>query len=479
MDRRDFILRTSATGVAGLLGSARAQDDPGTRQATGVKVGEVTDRSALVWMRVTEASGRRLDGILRHGLPRPYPDGLATRDLQSSCPGAPGRVRVSLSTREDMRDARTTAWQQVDPRRDFSHQFNLDGLSPDTVYHYLAETSDAGGKLHAPLTGKFRTAPDPRNPAPISFAMTTCQQSAMVDHPDGFHLYEAMARLDPHFFVSAGDVVYYDAEDPLAANVALARFHWQRMFSYPRHIQTLLALPGYWMKDDHDIRDDDIWPSKPLPPGTKLTFADGLRIFREQVPMSKRPYRTFRWGKTLQIWLVEGREFRSPNFASDWPWKSLWGLAQRRWLKESLLASDADWKILVSPTAMVGPDTHGKMDSHANVAFGTEGRAFRVWARARLGDRFFVLNGDRHWQYHSVHPLTGTHEFSVGAASDAHARGSAGTFQEDPRYHRFHRLLGGFLHVETKRSKHEGHITFRLCDVHGNTVYEVWQSRNV
>jgi alkaline phosphatase D len=33
----------------------------------------------------------------------------------------------------------------------------------------------------------------------------------------------------------------------------------------------------------------------------KVTFEQGLRIFREQVPMSERTYRTFRWGKTLQI----------------------------------------------------------------------------------------------------------------------------------------------------------------------------------
>ncbi len=29
--------------------------------------------------------------------------------------------------------------------------------------------------------------------------------------------------------------------------------------------------------------------------------------------------RTFRWGKTLQIWLVEGRDYRSPNNMPDGP----------------------------------------------------------------------------------------------------------------------------------------------------------------
>ena len=38
-----------------------------TRQATGVKVGEVTDTSAFVWMRVTEKAERRADGLVRRG----------------------------------------------------------------------------------------------------------------------------------------------------------------------------------------------------------------------------------------------------------------------------------------------------------------------------------------------------------------------------------------------------------------------------
>ena len=93
-----------------------------------------------------------------------------------------------------------------------------------------------------------------------------------------------------------------------------------------------------------------------------------------------------------------------------------------------------------------------------------------------MADNFFNINGDRHWQYHAVHPETGLHEFSVGAASDSHASGSPG---EDQRYHRFHRVQGGFLQVETARSGGESHIHFRLRDVYGKVVYEFSKSRRV
>jgi alkaline phosphatase D len=449
--------------------------DLDSRQATGVKIGEVTDGSAIAWLRLTAKGSRLADGIVRKGRPQPFVSGTRIEDLEGSCPGAPGKARILLSTRENLSGALKTEWQNVDPAGDFVRQVRLDDLEPDTVYYYSAETSDPSGKLHAPLRGQFRTAPRPNDPASVSFAMTTCQKYSELDHPDGFHIYDSMLRLDPRFYISAGDIVYYDSDDPRATTPELARYHWQRMFSYPRHIRMLLRIPGYWEKDDHDTLTDDTWPDQPQPPEMQLTFQQGLKIFREQVPMSERTYRSFRWGKTLQIWLVEGRDFRSSNKMPDGPEKTIWGATQKAWLQRTLLESDADWKILVSPTPIVGPDRTNKADNHSNAAFAHEGREFREWAQ-RLGESFFTINGDRHWQYHSVHPETGTHAFSVGAASDSHASGTPG---EDPRYHRFHRVKGGFLQVKTERARGESTIQFLLRDVSGRVVYEWSRSRRV
>jgi len=466
MRRRDFL--------AGLVGASGVAAGADSRQATGVKVGEVTETSAIAWMRLTAGGARRTDGLVRKGRPQPFPDNLRTEDLEGSCPGAPGRVRLVVSTREDLRGARRTRWEEVGASGDFIHQFRLAGLKPDTPYYYAAETAGGSGKPGEPLRGRFRTALGPGDATPVSFTMTTCQKYSQLDHPEGFHIYDSMLKLEPRFFVSAGDIVYYDSDDPRATTVELARYHWQRMFSFPRHIKMLQNLPGYWAKDDHDTLTDDTWATHQQGPEMKLTFQQGLGIFREQVPMGPRTYRTFRWGKTLQIWLVEGRDFRSPNTMPDGPEKTIWGVAQKEWLKRSLLESDADWRILVSPTPIVGPDRTNKRDNHSNLSFAHEGREFRGWAKASLGDNFCNINGDRHWQYHSVHPETGTNEFSVGAASDSHAGGSPG---EDKRFHRFHRVQGGFLQVETARSSGESQIHFRLRDVYGKVVYEFSRSR--
>jgi len=447
-----------------------------SRQATGVRVGEVTTDSAIVWMRVTAQAGRNQDGIVRRGKATAEPFTQRVEELEGACPGAPGRVRLRCSTRQDLADAVATPWTDVSAARDYTHHFRLTKLLPATTYYYSAETAGPGGKpVHAALRGKFQTAPPASQYADVTFTVVTGQMYRDMDHPEGFHMYEAMRRLAPHFIVPTGDNVYYDSEDPRATTVELARYHWHRMYSYPRHVAFYLEVPAYWEKDDHDTLFDDCWPTMNPPQMLPLNFADGQRIFIEQVPLiGEKTFRTYRWGRGLQVWLTEGRDFRSSNRAPDGPEKTIWGAAQKKWLMESLLASDADFKVLVSPTPIVGPDRANKADNHSNAAFAHEGNEFRAWVQKNLPKNFFVACGDRHWQYHSVHPDTGVQEFSSGPASDQHAAGSPG---HNPRYHKFHLVKGGFLSVNFRRAGTDSRIIFRLHDVHGKVVYEYASSR--
>ena len=52
--------------------------------------------------------------------------------------------------------------------------------------------------------------------------------------------------------------------------------------------------------------------------------------------------------RDLQLWFVEGRDYRSPNRMRDGPEKSIWGAEQRAWLQSTLRESDATFKIVAS-----------------------------------------------------------------------------------------------------------------------------------
>jgi alkaline phosphatase D len=463
-----------------LLGGAAAAQPAGDAPdavflASGVRVGEVAATSAVVWTRTT-AEPRRRAGREVSGRPVvTLAAGVNVSSLEGAVPGADGEVRVTLRDAEppggNGHPARVSGWLPTDSERDFTLQAAFDGLTPDTVYLVTVDARPAAGDTTSAIeTASFRTAPASDQRRPIRFTAMTCQYYGRRDRPDGFEIYPSMAARRPDFYVSIGDNVYLDNESPRATSVELARYHWQRMFTLPAIASFLRSVPGYWLKDDHDLLLNDSWPR--IEPGISapLTFEEGLAVFAEQNPAPERPYRTVRWGRGVQLWLVEGRDFRSPNDMPDGPGKTIWGAEQWRWLQDSLLESDADWKVLVSPTPIVGPDRANKADNHANAAFSHEGDAVREWFRANLDDRFLVIVGDRHWQYHSVHPETGLHEFSVGPASDAHAGGTPG---EDPEYHRFHRVGGGFLSVDVDWVGDRPRIVLRHRDVSGGVVYEV------
>ena len=476
--RRAFVAHSSAA-VAGAIIASRAieaAEAAGPFQAMGARAGEVTDTTAIVWTRLTAAPVRNNGGVV---IPHRAKDeakrgkseskvNVPVDQLEGACPGAPGRVQLRYGTRDDLSDAKVTEIAVASAANDFICEFKLSGLKPGTVYHYASETSGAAGVAKATvLRGKFETAPAADAPGNLRFCVMTCQGYRDRGHADGHHIYPAMQALKPQFTCLTGDLVYYDSGDPDAVTERLARYHWERMFSLPRLIEFNRNHSTYWLKDDHDTLSNDSGPGATM---GELTFEQGQKIFRQQAPMNDDgpSYRTVRWGRDLQVWFTEGRDFRSKNKSEDGSEKTIWGAEQKAWFKRTVKESDATWKVLVSPTPLVGPDRKGKRDNHANEGFTHEGNELRAWLKANVPDNFFVICGDRHWQYHSVHPETSVQEFSAGPASDEHASGSPG---ENPKFHKFHRVRGGFLAVTLKREGVQSRIRFEHRDVVGKVVY--------
>ena len=243
---------------------------------------------------------------------------------------------------------------------------------------------------------------------------------------------------------------------------------WARMYSLPTNVAFHRKVASYFIKDDHDTWMNDCWPGQQTPFMGEFTFEQGLAVFREQVGMGDRTYRTVRWGKDLQIWMVEGRDFRSPNTMADGPEKTIWGREQKAWFKDTVRASDATFRILISPTPVVGPDRENKKDNHANKVFSYEGDELRQFIAGQKN--MVVVCGDRHWQYVSVDEKTGVREYSCGPASDEHAGG----WSNDKRLpeHRYLNVIGGFLEGVVDREDNIPVLIFRHFGVDGNLLNE-------
>ena len=420
--------------------------------ANGIKIGEVTSESVVLWTRLTlqdEASDRFDDWDPE----RPH----------WRVPGSAGDVSFVLRTTADPEKPIVTEWARVDAATDFCHQVRVDGLTPATVYEVEARGRVREAGVSSSFHGRFCTAPAADATEAITFVVSTCQDFPRRDDPaNGHRIYRSMLERDPAFFVQTGDTLYYDKPKPFARDLATARYKWNRLYALPNLRAFHARVPAYWLHDDHDLLKNDCWPGQTY---GDLTWDQGLAIWREQIPQSPLPYRTFRWGRHVQIWLPEGREFRSPNKMPDGPEKTILGERQWQWLEESLRASDATFKFYISATPVVGPDRGSKNDNHANAGFAHEGSRLRTLLASVPGT--MVVCGDRHWQYHSIDPETGLREFGCGPASDSHAGGFDRSRQVE--WQPFLRIRGGFLSVCVEGES----ALIRHHDVAGEVVHEV------
>jgi alkaline phosphatase D len=471
---------------------ARSQDAPAKLESPlagmGLMVGEVTSMRALAQVRLTCSSG------------------LVDRDV----PGCPGVVEFVL---ESDRQERLRQQVRVTAEHDHIARAAFIGLQAGTQYAVRTRIGVNSEQLRPGPSATFRTLPGAESAVRARFVVVTGMNYAKfhgdaridrVQHlienntdlpapyagPDkhlGYPALESIRQLGPEFFVGTGDNVYYDTPDAFRARTkSQMRQKWHEQFVQPRYRQLFAEVPTYSMIDDHDYRVDDCDNSGTYEPSPQL----GRETMLEQLPIAAADetdaltYRTHRVTRDLQIWLPENRMYRSSNAMRDGPDKTIWGEKQKAWLKSTLAASDATFKLLISPTPMVGPDDLRKTDNHTNIGgFRHERDAFFAWLveTGIAKKNFYLVCGDRHWQYHSIHP-TGLEEFSCGALIDANAR--LGRKPGDPKStdpdgsiqqpYCQEQASGGFLLIDAAPAldMNQATLTFRFFDERGRLLHE-------
>jgi len=342
-----WVIAAIAIAASACAGRPKPEFPGAPRPTHGVAVGDVTDSRAVVWSRADRPGTMRAVAI----------------DLSS------------VGSSETIQGASPVA-----PESDGTGRVVLTGLRPSTHYRVTVWFEDREGRPGRRHDLLFRTAPAPGDPAPVRIAWggDVAGQNVCRDLREGLPVFRAVLNERPDLFIGLGDMIYADdvceavgrygnpqvpGDFGKAADLEAFRAHW-RYVRDDDALQDLLSQTPYvavW--DDHEVVNDfgpqqDTREEPPYRSGVPL-LPLGRRAFREYNPVTPNApfYRSLRWGRNVELFVLDTRQYRDPNSQPDtaeMP-KTMLGAEQRRWLEERVAASDATWKVIVSSVPIAVP----------------------------------------------------------------------------------------------------------------------------
>ncbi len=359
---RALICALACACLPACQGCGEKPEPTGLELELGVMTGEVDDHSAVIWGRGSGAGWLQLE-------------------LQGS--DAPRRQRAPL-----------------EPQRDFTARIQLSQLTPATNYTYkawLSTDQDGGVAPPGAEVALFRTAPKSEAEARVRFAFSgdLGGQNVCRDAARGYPIFNALAEERLDFFIGLGDMIYGDGlcnatgrfgnpQVPRDIDYATNRSQYWKFWRYNRQdfgFQQLLGSSGYYaVWDDHEVVNDfgperDQRGNAPYHVGQHL-MPEGLAAFLDYhafdaaAQAGKRLYRSRRWGRHVELFMLDTRQYRSvASLSGSDPKKSMLGPEQLEWLIESLRKSDATWKLIVSSVPIsipTGWPPDGPRDGWAN-----------------------------------------------------------------------------------------------------------------
>jgi alkaline phosphatase D len=271
--------------------------------------------------------------------------------------GQAGEVSVEVGTADG--DAVRRLTREAGTADDLVVRLPLEGLTPATRHRY--RVSQGGERVE----GEFTTAPPPEVPARVTFLWSgDLGGGGFCRSLDGgYRIFRAMARHPADFFLFVGDTIYADAPCNKPDTVPGADFRATSLAEYrarhrynredPAFQDFLRRTPVFAIWDDHEVRNDFAGPTEPRMAVGRQAFLDYWPVAAGDDP--HRLYRRVRWGRLLEVFILDTRQYRSDNRLPDGPGKTMLGAAQRRWLLDAVPASTATWKVVVSSVPLAIP----------------------------------------------------------------------------------------------------------------------------
>ena len=367
----------------------------------------------------------------------PRPDGvvlwtrLAPDPLQGGGMGeAPVEVRWEVAHDEGF--ARIAAEGRATAVAALAHSVHAEvrGLAPGRPYWYRFTAEG----VRSPV-GRTRTAPAETDaaPQPLRFAFASCQQ-----YEQGYYAaYLDMAAQPFDFVVHLGDYIYESSwgsrhvrrhQGGIPTQLGEFRDRYA-LYKTDPHLQAAhAAFPWLVTWDDHEVANDytdDVSPRTIDPAQFLAIRAAAYQAWYEHmpVPASMRPtgaaatiYGRHRFGRMLDVFLLDGRQYRSHHAClagrsasplADCadrlaPERSFLGKKQEAWLANELAAPPARWTVIAQPTLLAeadrkrGPEHGYWMDGWDGYAASRARLLDSLAANKARGGDALVISGDVH-----------------------------------------------------------------------------------
>ncbi len=279
----------------------------------------------------------------------------------------------------------------------------VDGLKPRTRYdvRFVLE----GQALDADPPVEFRTFPPPGASGRRTIAVVSC---ARIPWDSVQSVWGVIDRERPDVLVWLGDNGYLEHADSTGAADYGSRERIEFRYAQIKRLASLQPVlrhvPNYAIWDDRDYDGSDSNRNFPLRDAVTRIF---MRYWANPFyggPGLDGIWSDFRLGD-IHVFLLDDRFWRDPDSLPDAPDKTLLGERQKRWLEETLAASDARVKVIAIGNQVMGDYHH--FESYAN--FPHERKELFDWIRERKIGGVVLVDGDRHLTELIRYPLPGAY----------------------------------------------------------------------
>lgn len=227
---------------------------------------------------------------------------------------------------------------EVLPDADGYAKIPLEGLCPGTWYRYAYFVGEPGAFTARSRVAELRTAIAEDTLEPLTIAISACNGDSL-DWP-------ALDRTADEYydlFIHLGDMVYADG----AFSLAEYRDFWRTYLSAPGFTSCYARSGLYATWDDHEIDNNSNFDRETMDPMQLQKRQNAMDAYFEVLPIEANGpdyqlWRSFRWGLTAEIFVLDCRYERRPSLGD------YMSGAQMAWLLDGLARSPCHFKIIMN-----------------------------------------------------------------------------------------------------------------------------------